>query len=91
MAIEPGVCRPPSERRTIQAMSRPFPKKIETIDDEMLPFLRAMTGAERLQVANRMFLSTRRMLTTHLTAEHPDWTAEQIQAEVSRRIALGSG
>ena len=72
-------------------MPRPFPKKIETIDDEMLPFLRAMTGAERLQVANRMFLSTRRMLTTHLTAEHPDWTAEQIQAEVSRRIALGSG
>ncbi|MEP7012856.1 MAG: hypothetical protein ABJC13_21240 [Acidobacteriota bacterium] len=72
-------------------MLRPFPKKIETIDDEMLPFLRAMSGAERLQVANRMFLSARRILTSHLTAEHPDWSTEQIQAEVSRRIALGSG
>ncbi|HXU44553.1 MAG TPA: hypothetical protein VN783_03445 [Thermoanaerobaculia bacterium] len=72
-------------------MERAWPRKIETIDDEMLPFLQAMSGSERLQVANRMFLAARRMLTSHLTAEHRDWSTEQVQTEVSRRLALGSG
>ncbi len=72
-------------------MSRPLPAKIESIDDAMVPILRSMTGVERLAVANRMFLAARRMLTGHLSAEHPDWSEEQVQAEVSRRIALGPG
>ncbi len=79
------------ERTYDPSVLRAFPKKIETIDDEMLPFLRAMSGVERLQVANRMYLSACRMLTHHLTAEHADWSVEQVQAEVARRIALGSG
>ena len=45
--------------------------------------------AQRLEIANRMFLDAQRMLTLHLTAQHPDWTPEQVQREVAHRISHG--
>jgi len=68
---------------------RPVPENFEMVDDEMVPVLRAMTGAQRLEVANRMFLDVQRMLTLHLAAEHPDWSPEQVQREVAHRISHG--
>jgi hypothetical protein len=68
---------------------RALPKNIEMVDDEMAAVLRAMTGAQRLEIANRMFLDAQRILTLHLTAEHPDWTPEQVQREVAHRISHG--
>jgi hypothetical protein len=46
-------------------------------------------GAERLAMANDMFNSARRMLLSHLAAEHPDWSEEQVTREVARRITHG--
>jgi hypothetical protein len=63
--------------------------RIEVIDDETARILRGKTGAERLAMANDMFNSARRMLLSHLAAEHPDWTEEQVTREVARRISHG--
>jgi hypothetical protein len=64
--------------------------RIEVVDDDMARVLRAKTGAERLKIASDMFASARRMIVSHLTAEHPDWDEERIQRETSRRISHGS-
>ena len=68
----------------------PDPRRIEVVDPDMAEILRAKTGAERFQIACRMFDDARRMLTHHLGAEHPDWDEEQVQREVARRISYGN-
>ncbi|HSG39264.1 MAG TPA: hypothetical protein VLE27_06470 [Thermoanaerobaculia bacterium] len=64
--------------------------RIEVVDDDMAHILRQKTGAERLQIASDMFASARRMIASHLAAEHPDWDEERIQRETSRRISHGA-
>jgi hypothetical protein len=63
---------------------------IEIVDDEMAAVLRSKTGAERLKIANDMFVSARRMIASHLAAEHPDWDEERVQKETSSRISHGA-
>ena len=65
--------------------------RIETIDDDMVAVLRAMSGAQRLGVASGMFAAARRMLTSHLRAEHPEWSEPRIVQETARRLSLGAG
>lgn len=67
------------------------PRRIEVIDDEMVEILRAKTGAERMQIAFGMWESTRRMLAHMLASSHPEWSAEEVQREVARRMAHDSG
>lgn len=62
----------------------------DILDDEMARILRGMTGAERLKIANDMFVSARRMLASHLAAEHPDWDQDRIERETARRISHGA-
>jgi len=69
----------------------PDPRRIEVMDDQMAEILRAKSGAERLRIAFGMWESTRRMLTSMLTADHSDWSQERIRSEVSRRLAHDSG
>ena len=64
--------------------------RIEVVDDDMARIFQAMSGAERLKIASDMFSSARRMLASHLAAEHPDWDEERIQRETSRRISHGA-
>lgn len=66
-----------------------WPEHLEVVDDEMAEIFRRKTGAERLQIAFGLFSSARRMLTSHLASEHPDWDEERIQREVARRISRG--
>ena len=68
---------------------RRSPAHIEVVDADMAAVLRTKTGAERLKIANDMFVAARRMLASHLSAEHPEWGEAQIQREVSRRISHG--
>ena len=69
-----------------------MPKRphIEVVDHEMAAVLRTKTGAERLQIASDMFASVRRMIASHLAAEHPDWDEERVQRETSNRISHGA-
>ena len=62
----------------------------EVVDDEMAAVLRTKTGAERLAIASAMYTSARRMLLSHLTAEHPDWSEEEVQREAARRLSHGA-
>ena len=64
---------------------------VELLDEEMIQVLSAKTGAERLAIAAGMFRSARRMISSHLRQEHPDWDANRIQIEVSRRLSHGTG
>jgi hypothetical protein len=66
------------------------PRNIEVIDEEMAQVFRGMTGAQRLKIASDLFRSARRMIASHLAAEHPDWDDERIQRETSRRISHGA-
>lgn len=65
-------------------------RDFDVVDDEMARVLRGMTGAERLKIANDLFVSARRMLACHLAAEHPDWDQERIERETARRISHGA-
>jgi hypothetical protein len=64
--------------------------RIEIVDHQMAEILAAKTEAERLEIAWGMWRSARRMLTQLLMHENPDWSAEKIQQEVSRRLASGT-
>jgi hypothetical protein len=64
--------------------------RIEVIDDEMATILRQKTGAQRLEIASRMFSSARRMLLSHARSKHPDWDDRRIEQEVARRLSHGT-
>ena len=64
------------------------PQRYEIIDDQMAEIL-CQTPAERLEMANGMWRMARELVLAGVKRDHPDWTAEQIQAETARRM-LGS-
>jgi hypothetical protein len=66
------------------------PRNIEVVDDDMAEVFRAMTGAQRLKIASDLFASARRMIASHLAAEHPDWDERRIQEETARRLSHGA-
>ncbi len=66
------------------------PEHIDQIDDQMAAVLRTKTGAERLAIANGLFVSARRILENLLRNDHPDWDEARLQREVSRRMSHGA-
>jgi lauroyl/myristoyl acyltransferase len=66
------------------------PRNFEVLDDEMARVFRTMSGAERLKIASDMFRSARRMIASHLAAEHPDWDERRLQEETARRLSHGA-
>lgn len=66
------------------------PGQIEVVDDEMAAIFRGKTGAERLEIASRMYSSARSMLLSILRADHPDWDEDQINREAARRLSHGA-
>ena len=65
--------------------------QIEVLDSAMVEVLRQKTPAQRLQIGFALWESTKRMLTAHLSAEHPDWTAKRVSVEVAWRLAYRIG
>lgn len=59
----------------------------EQASAKQIEFLRAMPGERRLQLAEQLYWSARRLKTAAVRAQHPDWPEEQVKAEV-RRIFL---
>ena len=62
---------------------------IEIMDDTMADVLRQKTPLERLRIAGRMWRSARVVLRGSIRTFHPDWTEEQVQREIVRRISHG--
>lgn len=73
----------------MRSSERLDPRSVEIVDEEVAKILRAKTGAERLQIAFEMYDSTWDMLTSMLTADHPDWSEQQVRGEVIRRLSHG--
>ena len=59
----------------------------EKSSPEQIAIFRAMTGERRLQLAEQLNWTARKLKLAGLRAQHPDWTDEQLNAEV-RRIFL---
>jgi Rv0078B-related antitoxin len=66
------------------------PATIEVVDHEMADILRAKTVAERLEISWGMWRFARDMLRNILRGEHPDWSQEEIDREVARRLSHGA-
>jgi hypothetical protein len=62
------------------------PRRIEVPDDAVVEVLRRLTPAERLAIANRMWVSARKALLAMLRTDHPQWTNQQVEQEVARRM-----
>jgi hypothetical protein len=54
----------------------------ERTSPEQIEVMRAMTGAKRLRLAERLYWSARNMKAAGLKAQHPDWPAERVRDEV---------
>jgi hypothetical protein len=59
----------------------------EQASPEQIAILRTMTGQRRLQLAEDLYWSARRLKMAGLRAQHPDWSQEQVETE-TRRIFL---
>ena len=59
-----------------------------TLDDdpspEQMELYRRMPGTGRLKLAEQMFWTARRLKTAGVRHQHPDWSEDQVIAEVNR-------
>lgn len=67
------------------------PPCIEVIDDDMAAVLRAKTPAERLTIAWNIWRFARDTIRRNVAAQHPDWSADEVQRETARRLLHGAG
>jgi hypothetical protein len=65
------------------------PSRWAVMADATADVMRRMTPAQRLGIANDLFHMARGVLGAQIENERPDWEADQINREVSRRISLG--
>ena len=56
----------------------------EQTSSEQFAALRAMTGARRLRLAERLYWSARKMKMAGLRSQHPDWPEQRLDDEVRR-------
>ncbi|MEI7687280.1 MAG: hypothetical protein WCL32_19910 [Planctomycetota bacterium] len=68
---------------------RPLPKTWEMIDDSMAEIMRQKTPAQRLAIANGMWISARKIITAAVVREHPRMDADAICREVAKRLSRG--
>lgn len=64
--------------------------QIEVVDDAVADILRRKTPAQRVEMALDANRLVRLRIEGHLRTIHPDWDGKDIQAEVARRMLLGS-
>ena len=64
--------------------------QIEVVDEAVADILRRKTPAERVQMALAANRLMRLRIEGHLRTLHPDWDDDRIQAEIARRMLLGT-
>jgi len=69
---------------------RPDVNRIEIVDEEMAKILRRKSPAERIAIGISLRASARRMLVSHLSSRHPEWSPEEILAEANWRFSGGA-
>jgi len=53
----------------------------EQASPKQIEILRAMSGERRLQMAEQLYWSARKLKIAGLRAQHPDWAQERLDAE----------
>ena len=64
--------------------------RFEIVDDVVAEILRHKTPAERIEMALAANRLVRLRIEGHLRSIHGDWDAARIQAEIARRMLLGT-
>jgi Rv0078B-related antitoxin len=75
--------------REVQQALPPRPPCIEVIDPQVAAILRQKTEWERLQIANEMWRSAKRLITEAVRRDQPHLDAAGIDREVARRMSRG--
>jgi hypothetical protein len=65
--------------------------RIEAVHPRVARALRMLSGMERLRLAHETWELTRDRLTAYLAARHPEWSREEIEKNVARRLLDDSG
>jgi len=63
--------------------------QIEVIDDKIAEIMKMKSGQERLNMVWDAWTFFEKRIRAYLRNIHPDWTEEQIQKEMVRRVAYG--
>jgi len=69
---------------------QPGTRHFEVVDDDVAEILRHKTIAERIAMALNANRLARLLIEGHLREMHKDWDSGQIQAEIARRMLLGT-
>lgn len=64
--------------------------QIEVVDEAVAGVLRGKTSAQRVEMALAANRLVRLRIEGHLRTLHGDWDPARIQAEIARRMLLGS-
>ncbi len=65
-------------------------RRIELLDPVSERALRALTPAQKWELANRMVIEARESITHIVRNACPKWSDAQVRAEVIRRMGCGS-
>jgi hypothetical protein len=61
-------------------------ERMEIVDPAMVAVMQKMTPAEKYSAVNAMWCSAHDMIRNLLEAEHPEWSQEQMNQEMARRM-----
>lgn len=64
--------------------------QIEVVDDKVAEILREKTGQERLKMVWDSWTFFRQRIEAHLRGIHPEWTPDEIQKEIVKRVLYGT-
>ena len=64
--------------------------QIEVVDDKVAAIMKTKSGPERLRMVWDAWTFFEKRITAHLKSTHPEWTEEQIQREIVRRVSYGA-
>lgn len=63
------------------------PRNIELMDPAMVPVLRRLSSAQKLQTVHDMFHAARSMALAAVREQYPDWSETQVLEEVQLRLS----
>lgn len=64
--------------------------QIEVVDDKVAEIIKKKTGIERLMMVWESWSFFNKSIRVFLKNVHPDWTDEQIQMEIVKRMSYGT-
>lgn len=64
--------------------------RIEVVDEAVAAILRRKTPAQRLEMVAAANRTARALIAGRLMTDHPNWSKNEIQSEVIRRMTRGA-